>query len=148
MASNKLLSAKYLYALELVARLFSEHKRAIGGVPYITHLVAVCHIVEQLTDDENVHLAALLHDVLEDIPASQYGVVEMKVDFGAEVLQIVQTVSHDDARYGKDEARRRYLQQLEFGSLNACLVSGADMLDNGTDLIYWYEREPAKLTDC
>jgi GTP pyrophosphokinase len=144
--ARQLLSTKYLYALELVAQLFVDHKRAVGNIPYVTHLFGVCYIVQQLTDDREVHLGALLHDVLEDIPAEEYSAKQLQADFGAGVLRLVQAVSFDEVRYGKDESRRQYIAQLKVAPIDACLVSGADMLHNGRDFMYWYNREPAETT--
>lgn len=36
------------------------------GVPFISHCFAVYYLVEQYTNDENILIAALLHDAIED----------------------------------------------------------------------------------
>ena len=143
--ANELLSTRYLYALELTAQLFDGRKREVAGMPFVTHLFGVAHIVQQLTDDEDVHIAALLHDTLEDIPAEDYSAEQMQADFGLKILKLVQTVSYDEVRYEKDESRRQYVRQLEAGAKEACLISGADMLHNGRDFIYWYQQNPQAL---
>ena len=137
-----LLTPRYMHAVEVAALLFRDRHRDMGDVPYITHLIGVCHVVEQMTDDEDVVIAALMHDTLEDIPAEQYSAERLGQDFGYRVLGIVQTVSLDEKRFSKTEARRRYLRQLQEGPIEACLVSGADMLHNGRDIIDWCERDP------
>lgn len=137
----QLLSARFVHALHLVTRLFHEQKRHMGDVPYTSHLFGVCHIVEQLTYDEDVQLAALLHDVLEDIDPAVYSAERLEADFGPRVRQIVQAVSHVPGGAARETALRQYLEQLRSGPLEACLVSGADMLHNGTDIIYWHGRD-------
>jgi HD domain-containing protein len=139
---DNLLSTKYLFALELVALLFADHKRDMGNVPFVTHLFGVARIVQQLTDDENTQLAALLHDVLEDIPPEKYSAAQMRADFGSEVLALVQAVSYDEVRFDKDESRRQYVLQLAKAPANASIISGADMLHNGRDFLYWFGRDP------
>jgi (p)ppGpp synthase/HD superfamily hydrolase len=37
-----------------------------GGKPYILHPLRVMHKVMKMTDDENIHMLAVLHDVVED----------------------------------------------------------------------------------
>ncbi|HEV2403308.1 MAG TPA: HD domain-containing protein [Candidatus Saccharimonadales bacterium] len=145
MSCDELLSSRYLYALELVAQLFVNHTRDVSGVPFVTHLFGVSYIVRQLTEDEDVHIAALLHDTLEDIPPERYSAESIKVDFGSRVLKLVLAVTHDDRRYEPHEARQRYLQQLQKAPAAASLISGADMLYNGRDILYWYERRPKEI---
>ena len=140
----QLLSDRYMKAVNLVADLFRNEQRALTGLPYVVHLYGVCHIVEQLTDDEDVHLAALLHDVLEDIPTDIYSAPQLEADFGPRVLELIQTVSHNEPKYGKDQARTVYLQQLKAGSTEACLISGADMMHNMLDILSCYKVDPQR----
>lgn len=130
-----LLSLKYKKALDLVAHLFDGVYRAGGSVPYLVHLVGVSHITRHVSDDESVHIAALLHDVLEDIDPRMYDEEKMRADFGDKITDIVKAVSQDTRTYTKPEAIRRYLIQLETGALEACLVSAADLLQNSLDMV-------------
>ncbi len=139
---TKLLSLRYKTALELVAKLFAGKFREISKLPYIVHLVGVSHIVQQVSDNEDVHIAALLHDVLEDIDASEYSLEQMKNDFGINVTTMVQTVSHNAPKYGKLESRKIYLKQIKNGTIEACLVSAADLLHNAQDIVCLYETMP------
>ncbi|GEM_PF-3060623 len=135
------MTPRFLFALEVAARLFDGRYRDMGNVPYIAHLTGVCFIVRQFTDDEDVCIAGLLHDVLEDIPPNVYSAVNMERDFGERVTMLVRTVSHDEVRHDKDEARRYYLRQLQDGPVEACLISGADMFHNGQDIVSWWKRD-------
>lgn len=142
--SGKLLSGKYKQALDLVAVLFKDEKRKITNVPYIVHLVGVAHIVNQVTDEEDIVVAALLHDVLEDISENEYSEADMKTDFGDRITEIVKTVTHNEEKYGYSGSRDAYLSQVENGSKEAALVSAADLLYNLTDSIESYEKFPAE----
>ncbi len=139
---SELLSPQYKKALDLVAVLFRDIRRKDGEIPYIVHLVGVSHIVARATDDEAVHIAGLLHDTIEDIPPEIYSEAMMRQDFGDKITEIVKTVSHDIPQYGKEEAHRRYLEQITNGPLEACLVSAADMLYNSLDMIQMYQENP------
>ncbi len=140
--TRQLYPPKYHQALELVAHLFDGHRREVTGTPYLVHLVSVCHIVRQLTDDEDVYLAALLHDVLEDIPSDIYSPEQMEADFGPRVLDIVRYVSHNAEKYGVKESREIYLKQILSGPIETCLVSGADMMHNAIDEIECFDKTP------
>lgn len=133
---------QYKKALELVAELFRDIDRKVSGLPAITHLVGVSYIIGQVTNDEDVIIAGLLHDVLEDVKNDIYDEEKMINDFGEKITEIVKTVSHNDEKYGKEESRRRYLVQIENGPIEASLVSAADLIHNSTDLNYWYLRQP------
>lgn len=138
---------KYKTALELVAVLFRNEQRLLSGLPYIVHLVGVSYIVGRVTDDEDVIVAALLHDVLEDISPDRYSESDMRRDFGDRITDIVKTVGHDERKYDKELARKKYLEQLTIGPLEAVLVSASDLLHNTTDIVYWYGKDPSKVAE-
>ena len=62
-----------------------------SGEPYITHPLAVAHIVADLRMDEDSVVAALLHDVLEDCPSIKRETLEEL--FGPQVVEIVDGVT-------------------------------------------------------
>ena len=72
-------------ALAVAARCHAGQTRKDEPTPYIAHPVAVALIVSDFTDDEDVAVAALLHDVLEDVPPSVYSAADMTADFGERV---------------------------------------------------------------
>ncbi|HSX35567.1 MAG TPA: HD domain-containing protein [Patescibacteria group bacterium] len=135
------LPPRYMHALQVTARLFATHQRAVTGDPFVTHLYGVSYVVSQLTWDEDVRIAALLHDVLEDVPSETYDAAKLEADFGPRVRMLVETVTHDIKKYGKEDALKRYLQQLETGPAEASLISGADMLYNTRDMLDAYAKD-------
>ncbi len=62
----------------------------LSGEAYVTHPLAVAHILADLQMDEATIVAALLHDVLEDSPTSAETIERM---FGKEVLHLVEGVT-------------------------------------------------------
>jgi guanosine-3',5'-bis(diphosphate) 3'-pyrophosphohydrolase len=62
-----------------------------SGEPYITHPLAVAHILVELKVDEDSIVAALLHDVIEDCPGINAEMIEKT--FGEDVLSIVEGVT-------------------------------------------------------
>ena len=60
--------------------------------PYILHPLEAAAIVATMTDDEEVIAAAVLHDVLEDTPATVNQLIE---EFGKRVAALVSAESED-----------------------------------------------------
>lgn len=76
------------------AYLFAEERhhgqQRKSGEPYITHPLAVAHILADLQMGINTVIAGLLHDVLEDTPTTPE---ELEQRFGATVRQLVEGVT-------------------------------------------------------
>ncbi|MFN4033874.1 MAG: RelA/SpoT family protein [Fimbriimonadales bacterium] len=76
------------------AYLFAEERhhgqQRKSGEPYITHPLAVAHILADLQMGVNTVIAGLLHDVLEDTPTTPD---ELEQRFGDTVRQLVEGVS-------------------------------------------------------
>lgn len=117
--------------------------------PYSMHPVAVMCIVGQYTDDEDVLVASLLHDVLEDVELP-YEEKEnlIRTQFGERVLSIVQSVSEKkdplektDAKGTWKERKQQYLAGLEEDSEEALLVCAADKIHNLMSMASGFEKE-------
>jgi (p)ppGpp synthase/HD superfamily hydrolase len=122
-------------AIEVATTLHQGQVRKDGYTPYIAHPMAVALIVNEYTDDEDVVIAALLHDILEDVDEDDYGVMNMKSQFGERVLKLVQAVSEpqDFNISRKDSWKERklaYLKHLETADEGALLISAADLYHN------------------
>lgn len=64
-------------------------------VPYLSHPVEAAAIVAEMTDDEELIAAAVLHDVLEDTPVTFQ---EVEVYFGERIAYYVKGESEDKMR--------------------------------------------------
>lgn len=67
-----------------------REQRRVTGEPYISHPVAVACILADMKMDEQMIIAALLHDVIEDTPLEKKAIAEK---FGYEVAELVDGVS-------------------------------------------------------
>lgn len=121
-------------ALAVAARCHAGQTRKDEPTPYIAHPVAVAMIVSDFTDDEDVVTAALLHDVLEDVPPSVYSAEDMTAEFGARVTEMVRGVSEE--KTAGEEAppwrirKEGYLAALADDSEECLLISAADKIHN------------------
>ncbi|MEA3228385.1 MAG: RelA/SpoT family protein [Campylobacterota bacterium] len=64
-----------------------------SGEPYVTHPILVASIVASITNDESMAIAALLHDVVEDTPATIEDVLSL---FGTDVAHLVEGLTKID----------------------------------------------------
>lgn len=77
----------------VVARDAHEGQTRSSGEPYITHPVAVSCILAEMRLDHETLMAALLHDVIEDTPATFQDIEQL---FGTAVAGLVEGVSKLD----------------------------------------------------
>lgn len=126
----------YSYRIELAIRAAAVlHKDQLrkGSMPfpYITHLVATAFTLIDYTEDEDIIIAALLHDTLED---TDYTIDELQEDFGGKVREIVESLtepkSSKEKRYTFKETKKIYADQLKKGPIEAVLVAAADKIHN------------------
>lgn len=64
-----------------------------SGEPYIIHPVLVASIVANITGDEAMVIAALLHDVVED---THIGIDQIEQDYGSDVAHLVEGLTKID----------------------------------------------------
>lgn len=115
--------------------------------PYITHLVSVAFMLHDYTDDENVIIAALLHDSVED---TDYTLEELQQDFGGTVRDIVAAISEPKQNSKGNhlpwrERKRTYLKQLKSAPADALLVAAADKVHNMRMIVEIYYDQPTAL---
>ena len=75
----------YLYA----ARMHDGQTRKKTGVPYISHLMSVSALVLEAGGSEDLAIAALLHDVVEDCGGTPV-LEDVRRRFGPRVARIVE----------------------------------------------------------
>ena len=134
-------SARIQKALEQAALWHRvQVRKDVERTPYIVHLVSVLLTLAEHTDDEDVLIAGLLHDVLEDVDLKLAGVIEHQ--FGSRVLGLVESVSEDKDPQVKTDAvvtwrdrKLGYLAKLEHDEKEALLISAADNVNNWEGLV-------------
>lgn len=110
--------------------------------PYISHVVGVMILLSSATHDEDILVAGLLHDVLED---TDYSKEEMEAKFGKRVTDIVFGVTEESKMYGNQmtwkEEKEQYLEKVSSGSDESVMVSLADKTQNMRSLIEMIHAE-------
>ncbi len=130
-----MLSKKIERAICLAARLHKNQLRKDGETPYVSHCFAVACVLSQYTNEQEIIIAGLLHDVLEDVPGYLYE--DIIRDFGERVAIIVQGVSEDknpneetDKKATWGERKAKQLSSLRNASVDVLLVCCADKIHN------------------
>lgn len=131
-------------ALAVAARCHEGQTRKDDPTPYIAHPVAVAMIVSDFTADEDVVVAAILHDVLEDVPPSVYSADDMTAEFGARVTDLVRGVSEEKTA-GEEQPPWRvrkegYLAALADDPQECLLISAADKIHNLRSMVAAHGR--------
>ncbi|ROQ93439.1 RelA/SpoT family protein [Desulfosoma caldarium] len=132
-------NALFYRALEY-ALVLHEGQIRKSGAPYISHPCAVAYILakEMRIRDPEMLAAAILHDVIEDVPSIDYEVIEQA--FGTTVADLVEgctkmTRLHQDRAVLKDLTHSKILQTAS-QRLGVLIVKLADRLHNLRTLHY------------
>lgn len=131
MANTTLPSAspRLLRAIDTAAWAHRDHVRKGTTIPYVSHVFGVMHLLSQVTDDEDVLIAGLFHDILEDVP-EEYSAAEMEMEFGPRVVELVRGVTKDNTLDSWQERSDAYIAHLRDAEDGSVLISAADKLHN------------------
>jgi (p)ppGpp synthase/HD superfamily hydrolase len=135
-------SDRYEAALALATRAHRDQLRKGSDIPYVAHVFHVSAILLRYGFPEDVTIAGLLHDVVEDqgIPLAR-----IKSDFGPAVAEMVEALSEvkaDDGERRPWEIRKQEsLERLRQASPQAAAVKAADTLHNSRRMAADLRRE-------
>jgi (p)ppGpp synthase/HD superfamily hydrolase len=133
------LGPRFLRAFLFAAEKHAAQTRKASTIPYIAHLMGVASLVLEAGGDEDLAIAALLHDVVEDCGGAPM-LKEVRGHFGARVAKIVDGCTDADV-YPKPPWRQRkekYIRRLRGENADTRLVSAADKLNNVRSILADY----------
>lgn len=121
------LSDKTLEALEFAAIAHQDQRRkGADKVPYISHPAMVGTILARGGFGEDIVVAGILHDVIED---TSFGYEDISKKFGVEIAKLVLHVSENKS-LPYLERKQKYLDNLKTAPMEALAVSMADSMAN------------------
>jgi (p)ppGpp synthase/HD superfamily hydrolase len=135
----------FLRAFDFAFEKHAGQTRKASSVPYIAHLMGVAALVLEFGGDEDMAIAALLHDVVEDCGGAPM-LKEVGRRFGSRVAKIVEGCTDSDT-YPKPpwlERKEAYIRHLKTADAETRLVSAADKLHNVRAIVADY-REVGEL---
>jgi (p)ppGpp synthase/HD superfamily hydrolase len=129
-------SARYDAALALAARAHRAQLRKGTDIPYIAHPVHVSLILIRHGFGEDLAIAGLLHDVVEDtdVPLDR-----ITAEFGDVVARLVAAVSETKTANGAElpweQRKAEKLARLREGGADVAALKAADALHNARSII-------------
>jgi len=128
-------------AFRYAAEKHAGQTRKQTAFPYLSHLMAVASLVLEAGGDEDMAIAALLHDVVEDcggLPRLR----EVRKQFGPRVANMVEgcTDSLGEPKPEWLERKRDYLREVKRADADIRLVSACDKLHNVRTILADYRQ--------
>lgn len=127
--------------------IYQKQKRKGKDIPYITHPLTVGLILATAHASEDVVIAGILHDTIEDSIEVKKPMVpkEIKRRFGKEVLDLVVSVTEKNKNLSWEERKTEALKYIESFSNDSVLLKSADILSNVTEIYSDYKDEGEKV---
>ena len=115
---------------------YGKQKRKGKDIPYITHPLTVGIILSLAGAEDEVVMAGLLHDTIEDsVPEKKVTKAMLQDRFGDTVADLVDSVTEQDQTRTWEESKRIALEHIAHFSHDAILVKSADTLSNVTEIL-------------
>jgi (p)ppGpp synthase/HD superfamily hydrolase len=129
-------------AFRYAAEQHAGQTRKQTAVPYLSHLMAVASLVLEAGGDEDMAIAALLHDVVEDC-GGMPRLREVRKQFGPRVAKIVEgcTDSFGEPKPEWMERKKDYLREVKHADRETRLVSASDKLHNVRTILADYRKD-------
>ena len=129
-------------AIEFAGRAHAGQYRKGTRIPFIFHPLGVARILIECDAAEELVIAAVLHDVVEDTKVT---LPELRERFGAEVERLVRAVSEPNRSDPWENRKQDTLDFLESAPEEVLLLEAADKLDNIRGIHEDFLREGATL---
>ena len=123
-------------AFALARTLHLKQYRKSTSIPYLSHLMSVAAIVLEHGGDEDLAIAGLLHDAVEDQGGAD-SLTRIRAEFGDRVADVVDACSDTDQMPKPPwrERKEAYLRHLATADSDTFLVSAADKLHNSRSIL-------------
>lgn len=133
-----------LEGIEFAAKAHGCQTRKVTDVPYIVHPVRVARILIEYGCPEDVVVAGILHDTIEDTAVT---IEDVRSKFGNEVAEVVKGSSEPVKEDTWENRKRHTLEYLKTAPKDVLLVACADKLDNIREIKEGYTRIGEKVWD-
>lgn len=114
-------------AIEFATKAHQKQFRKSSNIPYISHPFGVVMLLKEAGCEEDVVIAGLLHDIVED---TSYTLKDIKIRFGDKVAEIVDGCSEPNRTASWEERKQHTITFLKTAPFDIKLVTCADKLHN------------------
>jgi len=119
---------------------YQKQKRKGKDVAYIAHPLTVGLILLKAGASEDVVIAGILHDTIEDsVPEKKVTRDMLAERFGENVAELVVHVTEKDKSLPWDERKRAALAEMDSFPPEAILVKSADVIANDNEILEDYD---------
>ncbi|MEA3273370.1 MAG: HD domain-containing protein [Patescibacteria group bacterium] len=118
---------------------FAVHKSGENPKPVILHSIRVGFHLSNLNHNEDIVIAGILHDIIED---TNVGIEEVESKFGARIAELVEANSFDKLIQDKTERYKENFKRCYEMGKDALVVKTADFFDN----IDYYNLAPTQIS--
>lgn len=120
---------------------YQDQKRKGKKIPYITHPLTVGIILTRAKASEDVIVAGILHDTIEDSLDEKKVTPEMLTErFGKNVSDLVMSVTEVDKNMSWADRKKEAREHIKSFSNDSVLVKSADIISNVSEMIDDYGR--------
>lgn len=125
---------------------YQQQTRKGKVIPYISHPLTVGIILALAKAPEEVIVAGILHDTIEDSIKEKKVTPEMLTErFGEKVAQLVLSVTERDKDLPWEERKKQALEHIKQFSHESLLVKSADIISNISELLDDYTRDKEEI---
>lgn len=114
-------------AVEIAAASHQLQLRKGSALPYITHPYSVAMLLLQAGCSENVVIAGLLHDTVEDTDLTLHDIAR---EFGIQVAQFVEECTEPEKSKSWEERKLHSINKIQYISKESCMIICCDKLHN------------------
>ncbi len=133
------LSKKFLLAVEFTAVTHrGQYRKVPKNVPYVSHPYIVAHILADCGFSEDVVIAGLFHDLVEDTPTT---LLDIESKFGKRIANLVSGVTEKNKTDNWEKRKQDYRDHLKKQSREVLAISAADLLANRLTLLISLETK-------
>ena len=124
-------------ALIFAAKAHASQYRKSTKIPYLIHPLGVARILIEYGCKDELVVAGLLHDTVEDTSVK---LREIEKDFGKKIAEFVNAVSEPDKSASWEIRKTHTINFLKSAKLDVLIISCADKLDNLRSIRVDYEK--------
>jgi (p)ppGpp synthase/HD superfamily hydrolase len=133
------LSDRYADAVRYASKVHARQDRKGSGIPYAAHLLGVSSLVLEAGGDEDLAIAAVLHDAAED-HGGEARLSDIEERFGSRVAAVVRDCSDSLTPEGAPKSdwetrKREHLRRLQDVPDEVLVVWMADKVHNGRAIV-------------
>ncbi len=138
---------KIEYAIYFATKAHKGQRRKTEDIDMIFHPFTVGMLLQRNGCEENIVVAGILHDVVEDTP---YTFENIKKEFGEEVMKYVYDASEPNKNLEWEDRKKHTIEHIKTAPIGSKLIVACDKISNLEDLyekieIYGEEKSFAAL---